>query len=292
MLLPRLIFDFANQLYQPFNGGPYNNPGMGTVFKISLFDIMEDHNITGGMRYGLNGGSTEYFLSYTNRKKRLDKKYSFQRQKLTQTIPEGYNVESIIHQAKVSLSYPISNVLALKTTFNLRNDRNILKAVNDQSLQADDYSSNWGGVKLEFIYDDTRDIAMNIKNGTRFKLFAESYVELDQGIKDIHVVGGDFRFYTKIHRNIIWANRVAGSTSFGQRKLVYYLGAVDEWINFGERFNTNQNIAQDQNFFWQALATNMRGFTQNIRNGNTFMVVNSELRIPIFQYLISETIKI
>ena len=84
---------------------------------------------------------------------------------------------------------------------------------------------------------------------------------------------------------------MAGSTSFGQRKLVYYLGAVDEWINFGERFNANQNIARDQNFFWQALATNMRGFNQNIRNGNTFVVLNSELRIPIFQYLFAKPLK-
>ena len=284
-------FDFANQLYQPFNGGPYNNPGMGTVFKISLFDLMEDHNITGGMRYGLNGSSTEYFLSYTNRKKRLDKKYSFQRQKLKQTTNEGYNITSLIHQAKVALSYPFSNVFALKTTFSLRNDRNILKAIDDRFLVANDFSSSWGGLKLELIFDDTRDIAKNIKNGTRFKLFAESYAELDEGVKDIYVVGGDFRVYTKIHRNIVWANRLAGSTSFGQRKLVYYLGAVDEWINFGERFNTNQNIAKDQNFFWQALATNMRGFNQNIRNGNTFVVLNSELRIPIFQYLFAKPLK-
>jgi len=284
-------FDFANQLYQPFNGGPYNNPGMGAVIKISLFDIMEDHNITGGMRYGLNGKSTEYFLSYTNRKKRMDKKYSFQRQKLSQTTVDNYNVESLIHQAKVTFSWPFSNVLALKTTFNVRNDRNILKAIDDQSLQADDFSSSWGGVKLELIFDDTRDRAMNIKNGTRFKIFAESYAEIDQSVKDINIVGLDFRTYTKIHRTIIWANRLAASTSFGQRKLVYYLGSVDEWINFGDRFNTQQNIARDQNFFWQALATNMRGFNQNIRNGNTFAVINSELRIPIFQYLIAKPIK-
>tara|TARA_R110002050_G_scaffold263065_1_gene403448 strand:+ start:5512 stop:8754 length:3243 start_codon:yes stop_codon:yes gene_type:complete len=284
-------FDFANQLYQPFNGGPYNNPGMGTVFKISLFDVMEDHNITGGMRYGLNGASTEYFLSYTNRKKRMDKKVSFQRQQLKQTTAQNYNVTSLIHQAKVSFSWPFSNVLALKTTVNLRNDRNILKAVDDQSLAASDFSSSWGGLKLELIFDDTRDIAMNIKNGSRFKIFAESYAEIAKGIQDIHVVGADFRTYTKVHRNIVWANRLAGSTSFGQRKLVYYLGSVDEWINFGERFNTQQNIAQDQNFFWQALATNMRGFTQNIRNGNTFVVLNSELRVPIFQYLFSKPLK-
>jgi len=286
-------FDFANQLYQPFNGGPYNNPGAGILMKISLFDLMEDHNITGGMRYGLNGASTEYFLTYTNRKKRLDKTYGFQRQKLKQQLETGYNVESIIHQLKATYSWPFSNVLALKGTVNLRNDRNILKAVDDRSLQEEDFTSNWGGLKLELIYDDTRDIALNIKNGTRFKIFAESYAELDEGLADIYVVGADFRFYTKIHRNIIWANRFAASTSFGQRKLVYYLGSVDEWINISKepRFNTEQNIARDQNFFWQALATNMRGFSQNIRNGNTFAVLNSELRIPIFSYLIAKPIK-
>ncbi len=286
-------FDFANQLYQPFNGGPYNNPGMGVVVKISMFDLMEDHSITGGMRYGFNGNSTEYFLNYTNRRKRLDKTYGFQRQKLKQNSAEGYPIESIIHQAKGTFSWPFSKVLAVKGTVNLRNDRNIVKAIDDRSLQAEDFSSNWGGLKVELIYDDTRDKALNIKNGTRFKIFAESYTELASTLSDINILGADFRFYQKIHRNIIWANRIAGSTSFGKRKLVYYLGSVDEWMNISSepRFNSEQNIARDQNFFWQALATNMRGFSQNIRNGNTFVVVNSELRIPIFQYLIAKPIK-
>lgn len=293
-------FEFASQLYQPFNGGPYNNPGTGLVFKVSLFDIMEDHNITGGGRYGLNGASTEWFMTYTNRKKRMDKEYSFQRQKLDQTKPvqvnangatANYPANSITNQVKAAYSWPFNDVLALRTTFNLRNDRIITKSIDDFSQQDEDINRNWGGLKFEFIFDDTRDIAMNIKNGTRFKIFGESYLELDEGIKDINIVGIDFRNYTKIHRNIIWANRIAGSTSFGQRKLVYYLGAVDEWINFGERFNTSQNIARDQGYYWQALATNMRGFQQNIRNGNTFFVLNSELRIPIFQYLISKPIR-
>ena len=294
-----VTFDFASQLYQPFNGGPYNNPGTGVVFKISLFDIMEDHNITGGLRYGLNGASTEWFLTYLNRKKRMDKEYSFQRQALDQVKPIedangdvfGYPAQTITNQAKFAFSWPFSEVLALKTTFNLRNDQVISKAINETSLQDPNINNNWGGVKVEFIFDDTRDIGLNIKNGTRFKIFGESYAEMADGLKDIHILGADFRTYTKVHRNIVWANRLAGSTSFGQRKLVYYLGAVDEWINFGERFNTNQNIAMDQGYYWQALATNMRGFQQNIRNGNTFVVINSELRIPLFQYLISKPIR-
>jgi hypothetical protein len=35
----------------------------------------------------------------------------------------------------------------------------------------------------------------------------------------------------------------------------------------------------------------MRGFIQNARNGNSFALFNSEIRWPIFQYLISKPIK-
>jgi outer membrane protein assembly factor BamA len=35
----------------------------------------------------------------------------------------------------------------------------------------------------------------------------------------------------------------------------------------------------------------MRGFNQNIRNGNSFAVINTELRWPIFKYFIRRPIK-
>ncbi|MFC2080187.1 hypothetical protein ACFLRQ_01795, partial [Bacteroidota bacterium] len=35
---------------------------------------------------------------------------------------------------------------------------------------------------------------------------------------------------------------------------------------------------------YQAIATNLRGFSQNIRNGNNFAVINSEIRWPVFRY--------
>jgi outer membrane protein assembly factor BamA len=33
------------------------------------------------------------------------------------------------------------------------------------------------------------------------------------------------------------------------------------------------------------VGTNMRGFSQNIRNGNNFAVFNTEIRFPVFKYL-------
>jgi len=40
-----------------------------------------------------------------------------------------------------------------------------------------------------------------------------------------------------------------------------------------------------------ALATPMRGFIQNVRNGNNFALFNSEIRIPLFKYLINRPMK-
>jgi hypothetical protein len=97
----------------------------------------------------------------------------------------------------------------------------------------------------------------------------------------------------KIHRDLIWANRLAASTSLGSQKLLYYLGAVDNWLNFGKTptFNTNVPIDVAENYAYQTTATNMRGFSQNIRNGNSFAVINSELRWPMFKYLFNRPLK-
>ena len=67
------------------------------------------------------------------------------------------------------------------------------------------------------------------------------------------------------------------------------MGGVDNW--FGAKFDNSTNIATDQNYAYQTLATNMRGFYQNVRNGNSFAVINSELRLPIFKYLYKRPIR-
>ena len=66
------------------------------------------------------------------------------------------------------------------------------------------------------------------------------------------------------------------------------MGGVDNWILLS--FNQGTPIDYTQNFAYQTLATNMRGFQQNIRNGNNFVVLNSELRFPVFSYFMNRPI--
>src|ERR1051325_9686420 len=87
--------------------------------------------------------------------------------------------------------------------------------------------------------------------------------------------------------------------SWGPEKFIYYLGGVDNWLMFGQNkrsdgsfryFNENNKPAPDNEYAYQALAVNLRGFKQNVANGNNNMVINSEIRFPVFTTLLNRPI--
>jgi hypothetical protein len=136
---------------------------------------------------------------------------------------------------------------------------------------------------------------VNIYYGTRFKLFGEYYRQLNASKSDMIVVGADYRKYVPIHRELIWANRFAASTSFGPTRLLYYLGGVDNWMgylfNSSNMFDRSIPIDPKVNYGFQALATDMRGFRQNIRNGTSFALINSEIRWPFVRYIVGHPLR-
>ena len=104
-------------------------------------------------------------------------------------------------------------------------------------------------------------------------------------------VGFDARYYLKIYKCIIWANRISGAASFGTSRMLYYMGGLDNWLSTGSKFDYNTPIDQKNNYAFQTLATPLRGFIQNARNGDKYLMVNSELRIPLFSALKNGNIK-
>ncbi|MEX2596267.1 MAG: hypothetical protein WEC59_04990, partial [Salibacteraceae bacterium] len=292
-LTTQLDFDYATDLYQPFNGGPYINPGLGTFLKVGMLDVFEDYKVEGGFRYSFNSNGTEYFISLEDRTRRLDKKYIVQRQSLTTQENIQISQRTQLYQARAILRYPIDEVQAIQTTVTGRYDRLITLGSDRQRLEQDDLTDYWGGLKLEYIFDNTLPRALNIRTGVRMKAFAEHYRNLIDPSQSLYVTGLDLRQYTPIHREFIWANRLAASSSFGPQKLVYYMGSVDNWIILGdrERFDFSNDVSRTRGYRFQTIATNMRGFAQNARNGNNFAVFNSELRWPVVRYFTSKPIK-
>ncbi len=295
-LASQVDFSFLNSSYQAFTGGAvYYNPGFNMLFKVGTQDLFEDYKIIGGVRFGANFDSNEYLLSFENLKKRLDKEIIFHKQ-VYQTTTQDYAsvVKAITQELFYLLKYPFSQVEAIKATINGRIDSYNFLSTDQTNMIKKGTAKYWAGLKLEYIFDNTRMISLNLYEGMRYKLFGEYYQQVNGNWSDVFVVGADFRHYLPIHRTLIWANRFAASTSFGGSRLIYYMGGVDNWTNLSPQkvptFDTSVPIDTTQNFVYQTLATNMRGFSQNIRNGNSFAVFNSELRWPIFRYFANKPI--
>jgi WD40 repeat protein len=287
-IVNQIDFSFLNNSYQVYSGGsPYFNPGVNLLTRFGTIDLFENYRITGGFRFAGNFDSNEYLLSVENLKGKFDKQVIFHRQAYNATAGEAM-LKAYTHNVYLSYSKPFTPVLALKGTISYRNDKYIVLSEDIPTLSSPDFTQHWGSLKGEVIYDNTRKRSVNIYFGTRFKIFGEYYREIVRNKSDMFVLGIDYRHYTRIHRELIWANRFAASTSFGPTKLIYYLGGVDNWMGYifnkYDMFDRSVPVTPNVNYGFQALATNMRGFTQNVRNGNNFALINSELRWPFIRY--------
>lgn len=295
-LVSQVDFSFLEASYQAYTGGAvYYNPGFNLNFKIGASDLFEDYKIIGAARFSVDLESNEFLLSFENLKRRLDKQVIFHRQAYENYSFEedtyyGYPIKTHTHELFFVLRYPFTQTFAVKGTLSFRDDRTAYKTYNELPLSRTRANErrDWAGLKLEAIFDNTRKLGTNILSGTRYKLFAESYFQVNK-FSDLYVLGADFRHYQVIHRNLIWATRAAFSSSFGKSRLLYYLGSVDNWITFLRKaenpiYDRTVRVDNEANYAYQTLATNMRGFIQNIRNGNNFALLNNEIRWPFVQY--------
>jgi hypothetical protein len=164
------------------------------------------------------------------------------------------------------------------------------------SLKANERSKqNFIRSRFEYVHDNTIQKAMNILFGLRYKIYLDVNAQTNTkpsegGVKPgkmMFNLGFDGRYYYPIFRNFIWAGRAAADISWGSQKIVYYLGGVDGWMF--PKYNT-QPVPQDRDYAYQSLAVNLRGFPQNVSNGNNAIILNSELRFPVFTTLFNRPI--
>ncbi len=282
---------FASQFYQSADAGPTSIfPGISALFKVSLSDLLEDYRLTGAVRISTDIRNSDFGVAFENNKDRIDKKWSLQRRSQKWGgSSEAFRQETyyLTHEWK----YALDEFQAVKTTLVYRWDRSIDLSVDPASLAFPNQNEHHVGLLTEYVVDNTRSLGLNLQQGMRGKFWYERYQQVNVWNKktDMQVVGGDLRYYVPIHRTIIAAFRVAGATSFGTQKIVHYLGGVDNWL--GQRVDQSTVISDQMNYKFASFCGPMRGFYINSRNGNSFALINNEIRIPVFSYLAQHPIK-
>ena len=256
-------------------------------------------------------GSSEYYARVDYLKHLFDYSLIYYRETQTGNYSDTslasaypYDAKAYTNLWQAIIKYPFDKVRSLRLSLGYRTDKVIIRPdvngfpplspIDSIALVAKPKAKQtYGLVHLEYVYDNTLLKATNIWNGLRYKAYMDWNTQLNSGAgagpgKYMYNFGFDARNYIPIYRNFIWAVRVAGDFSWGSNKVVYYLGGTDGWL-FPKAYS-NPQPAPDASYAFQSLAVNLRGFRQNIANGNNAVVINSELRLPVFATLFNKPI--
>jgi hypothetical protein len=278
-----------------------NQIPMGFLAKASVSDLFEDYKLEGGIRVPTTFNGNEFFLTFDNNKRRLDKRIAIYRRLLTEsqgvqtrgvdTLKSGKEQIAGFYQLK----YPLSVHSSVRAISSLRFDRNFQKSQSESTFNSPLEREKRIGLRLEYVFDNTLNFGLNILHGSRLKIYTEAMhqfeldfidgfnVNLNKGFTGI--LGADVRHYVPFLKYGVLALRGATAVSYGNRPNLYYLGgANNQLFNSFEQSTTTA----DRNFAFQTNANHMRGFKTNIRNGTSFALINTEIRLPFMQYILGK----
>jgi hypothetical protein len=226
-------------------------------------------------------------------------------QGIDSTIAPGTvaNAKAFSNLYQAIIKYPFDKIRSLRLYLGIRTNKWVLQPLgyfqvgtpqlDTPLLKAADINKQTYAVsRLEYVFDNTISKATNIWYGLRYKAYMDFDVQVNQPLENgegrkMFNFGFDIRNYYPIYRNFIWAVRGAGDFSWGNQKVIYYLGGTDGWL-----FPKANNLPspQDASYAFQSLAVNLRGYNQNVANGNNDVIINSEFRLPVFATLFNKPI--
>lgn len=273
---------------------PISAKGFGYYQDVTLTDMLENHVLRAGGFITTSLRNTDLFAEYANQTHRIDYGVRVDRQSLFVDTPEiGLLQKYRFNRVALSASYPIS----VNSRFTVSPFYAITRLIDLASYGEPDRVSDYGGLRGEFVFDNTKVNGMNMLMGTRLKLRFDEYAGLKATSQGFRRLSLDLRHYQKIHRDLVLAARFAFSQSGGPSPKQSTLGGLENWVgsNQKERIASNPLLVPNtipneirtdyRDVFFLDFAGPLRGFRQGKLTGNSYMLFNAELRLPLVRYL-------
>lgn len=289
-----------NNVITSFLWDPYRNFMM--FMETEINDILENYKIKGGalMKTDFKQGDLfaefQYLKYWMDFKVRLDRKtyilenqdnsfrhkYKLNRFKLTSAVP-------ITHTFRVEAS-----PFFTETSFT---NLNYLSVTGQSNELAKNSREQYVGGSFSLIFDNTIERSFNLYQGTRALFEYTTHFHTENSNMNFSKLRLDIRHYQKIHREITWANRLLYGKQMGPARKDYMLGGMDNWLFASSDIQGEQdplaitNNQDNSDILFNEFVTNLRGLDYNEAYGSDVLVFNSELRVPLFQYLTNGPIK-
>lgn len=278
--------------------------GLGILLEAQMNDMLENYRFNGGIMTTVNLRQGDVFAEFQYLPRFLDLNARFDRRSINWNPYDGnesYRYQ--YHKLEVGAALPITE--RLRVTF-----KPFGSIASSVGLGRDPFAvepptgrarhNYYVGAESEVVYDNSVTTGMNLKEGSRGKISLSSYQSINDSRLNFSRASIDLRHYQKIYKEIVFAVRGFGGTYFGNSPKVFLLGGMDNWIfnrtymqgitSTGEPnplspISPNGLLQEDQDILFAEFATNLRGFDYSTLFGNSTMLMNAELRIPLIRAL-------
>lgn len=272
--------------------------GMGVLIEAQMNDMLENYRFNGGIMSTLDLRQGDVFAEFEYLPYFMDFNARFDRRAIRWDPYTNGNVyKYTLHKFEVGASLPFTDRLrvslkpfgAVATSVDLGEQPFPLNPPSAMTT-----NRYYAGAKTEIVYDNSVSTGMNLMEGTRGKISFMHYQGLSDQQHSFSRASIDLRHYQKVYREIVFAVRGFAGTFFGPSPKKFLLGGMNNWLfnqtqlsgNTGEGEPNPLGIrGETQDILFVEYATNLRGFDYATLFGNSVMLMNAELRVPLIRAL-------
>ncbi len=275
--------DYENSFVMNTSEGLFKSDpirGIGYAYEVKANDLLENHLFKAGAFLTANLRNSDIWGEYSYLANKLDWTFRYDRKVLGQdTEADAQKIR--FNRFALSATYPFSLLSRLTVTGTYSTNR----LFSQYSLNTQEDYSGYAGTQLNYVFDNTVPMGENLRTGVKFSLVAEGHKDL-VNTGDFVRLGLDARYYKKLSNTFYLATRFSASHQMGSKTQASMLGGMDNWL-FNKSETRNQETPlglgglANRDVFMSQFISPLRGFALNKLSGNSHLLFNAELRIPV-----------
>ncbi len=246
-----------------------------------LSDILNKTKLAAGIRVNTLLSNTDYWFKFRFRKHRFGHGFDFYRRSRKYENQVNVITQNISAIGAYILDYSFDPRFRSELSVGGRNELVINKLSDPDTKDIPNLSQQYLTFKPGLILDNTVAKYPNYNQGIKLRLDINNLWSKEQRVSYLQL---DFRSYQWLFKKIQIANRVSGAYNLGTTKTLFLVGGMENIIGRKDMVSSLPGIDQNQ-FAFQSITGNMRGFITGARYGSSFVVSNTEIRLPLHMYV-------
>ena len=256
---------------------------MGTTV-LSFSDVLGNHRLVGVTSLQIDLKNSDYGLTYYYLGSRLNFGVTGYHTARFVYLTRGFG--SNLYRFRnfgigVQSSYPINKFYRVEVGLNYMN---VSQENLDDPLEKVS-KATFVVPRVSLIHDNILWGYISPIDGTRYRFDLLGNPGIGNISQNFVSILADYRTYFKFSADYSFALRLSGGYSVGNNPQRFFMGGVDNWINY-KYATLDVPIETVSDFAFLSTAVPLRGYDYAQRIGTKYTLLNTEIRFPLIRYFI------